>query len=212
MNSSDALLDRLAELIAGWPGLTSRPDPGLVQDSLVLLPHLGEASSLVDVGSGGGLPGLALKTARPHLAVTLVEANRRKAAFLVHAAAELGLTGVDVVARRAEEAGHEASLREHFDVATARAVAPMAVLAELCLPFVRPGGRLLALKTPDEVEVEAAEAAIAALGGRLTAVLAAPSAARERGQIVVVEKVSATPAAYPRRAGVPGRRPLGKYR
>lgn len=167
-------------------------------------------STLIDVGSGGGLPGLALKVAKPALRLTLVEANRRKAAFLVHAAAQLGLADVEVVARRAEEAGRDPELREQFDVATARAVAPMAVLAELCLPFVRPGGRLLAMKAGAAAEVAAATRAIELLGGRLEAVKAAPSAARERGEIVVVSKIAATAAAYPRRAGVPARRPLGE--
>lgn len=176
----------------------------------MLLPHLDGVSSLIDVGSGAGLPGLALKVERPELRLTLLEANRRKAAFLVHAAAELGLDGVEVVARRAEEAGHDPRLREAFDAATARAVAPMPVLVELCLPFVRLGGRLLAMKARAGDEVAEAARAIEILGGRLEAVIAAPSAARERGEIVVVAKVATTPADYPRRPGVPSRRPLGK--
>ena len=188
----------------------ARPDPELVADSLVLLPLLPASGSLIDVGSGGGLPGLALKVARSDLRLVLLEANHRKAAFLVHAAAELGLTGVEVVARRAEEAGHDSGLREAFDVATARALAPMPVLAELCLPFVKPGGRLLAMKTADAADVAAAGAAIRLLGGQLEQVIPAPSAARGRGEVVVVRKVSASPAEYPRRVGVPSRRPLGQ--
>ncbi|HKT84295.1 MAG TPA: 16S rRNA (guanine(527)-N(7))-methyltransferase RsmG [Solirubrobacterales bacterium] len=203
-------MSRLTQLIAGWPGLVSKPDPDLVADSLVLLPHLAGAARLVDVGSGGGLPGLALKIAKPELQVVLVEANRRKAAFLVRAAAELGLWGVDIVGRRAEDAGHDPDFREAFDVATARALAPMPVLAELCLPLVRVGGRLLAMKTAGGEEVAAAEVAVKLLGGRLASVLQAPSAARERGEIVVVDKIAPTPPEYPRRPGVPARRPLGK--
>ena len=86
-------LAELHRLIASWPGLVSDRDPALVEDSLVLLDLLEGASSLVDVGSGGGLPGLPLKLARPELRLTLVEANRKKAAFLTHAAAVLGLIG-----------------------------------------------------------------------------------------------------------------------
>ena len=205
-----SLLADLTELIASWPGLVARPDPTLVEDSLVLLPHLEGVETLIDVGSGGGLPGLALKIARPDLRLTLLEANRRKAAFLVHACARLGLTGVSVVAARAEDAGRDPELRERFDVATARALAAMPILAELCLPFVRVGGRLLAMKAGAAEEAEAARSAIGRLGGRLEAVVDSPSAARSLGQVVVVAKVEPTPAEFPRRAGVPSRRPLGK--
>lgn len=192
------------QLLASWPGLVSGPPQPLVEDSLALLDHLGDARSLVDVGSGGGMPGLPLKIAQPELEVTLLEADRRKAAFLVRAAAELGLA-VEVVTGRAEEAGR-GPLRERFDVAVCRALAPMPVLAELCLPLVRVGGRLLAMKT----QVEEATHAIAVLGGGEPAVIRAPTAARQRGLIVVVPKLSPTPKEYPRRPGVPGKRPLGR--
>ncbi len=202
-----AQLARLAELIDAWPGLVSGPAGELVQDSLVLLDHLGEARRLVDVGSGGGLPGLPLKLCRPELELTLVEADQGKAAFLVHACAELGLADVEVVARRAEEAGHDPRLREAFEVALARAVAAMPALVELCLPLVEVGGRLLAQKTESE-DVAAAAHAIEVLGGELDAVVPAPSTVRRGGTIVIVRKVRPTPPAYPRRPGVPVRRPL----
>lgn len=196
------MLRQYVRLLDSWPGLVSGPSQPLVEDSLVLLQHLGDAESLIDVGSGGGMPGLPLKIARPELRVTLLEADRRKAAFLVHAAARLDLN-VEVVAERAEVAGR-GHLREAFDLATCRALAPMPVLAELCLPFVRVGGRLLAMET----EVEDATRAIAALGGGEQTVIPAPSSARDRGVVVVVPKISPTPAAYPRRPGVPAKRPL----
>lgn len=203
ISMQDSRLDELARMIEAWPGLVSSPAEDLVADSLVLLDHLGAARRLVDIGSGGGLPGLALKVARPDLDVTLVEADQRKAAFLVQAAAKLELEA-DVVARRAEDAAHDERYRERFDVAVARALAPMRTLVELCLPFVKVGGRLLAQKTHDEE----AGYAIEVLGGRLESVIQAPSAARSRGVVVVVRKVAPTPAAYPRRPGVPSRRPL----
>jgi 16S rRNA (guanine527-N7)-methyltransferase len=203
----DSKLVELARLISEWPGLTSRPAAELIDDSLVLLDHLGEASRVVDVGSGGGLPGLPLKIARPDLSVTLVEADFDKAAFLVRACATLGLRDVEVVARRAEEVGQDPVYREVFDVAVARALAPMRVLAELCLPLVKVGGRLLAQKTETE-EVNGALRAIDAMGGALKVVVAAPSAARGAGTVVIVDKVRSTPPAYPRRPGVPGRKPL----
>jgi len=198
----DSKEEKYTRLLATWPGMVSGPPGPLVEDCLVLLDHLGDARSLVDVGSGGGMPGIPLKIARPDLRVVLVEADRRKAAFLVHAAAQLELD-VEVVAERAETAGR-GPLREAFDVAVCRALAPMPALAELCLPFVRVGGRLLAMKA----QVEDAAEAIEALGGGRALVAAAPSAARERGLVVVVPKVAPTPGAYPRRPGVPARRPL----
>jgi 16S rRNA (guanine527-N7)-methyltransferase len=163
---------------------------------------------VIDVGSGGGLPGLPLRLARADLALTLLEANQRKAAFLVQAAAKLGLVGVEVVARRAEDAGHDPRHREAYDFALARALAAMPVLVELCLPFVAVGGRLLAMKTDAAGEARAAGAAIARLGGELVEIGAATSAARSLGEVIVVEKVRPTPPQFPRRPGVPGRRPL----
>jgi 16S rRNA (guanine527-N7)-methyltransferase len=204
---NDSKLTQLAQMISAWPGLVSGPAGELVEDSLVLLEHLGSAKRVVDVGSGGGLPGLPLKIARPDLSVTLIEADQSKAAFLVQACAKLGLTDVEVIARRAEEAGRDARLRESFDLAVARALAPTPVLVELCLPLVRVGGRLLAQKT-DKEEVAAAVRAIELLGGSLDALVAAPSNARRSGTVMIISKVKATPAAYPRRPGVPGRKPL----
>ncbi|HVD01114.1 MAG TPA: 16S rRNA (guanine(527)-N(7))-methyltransferase RsmG [Candidatus Dormibacteraeota bacterium] len=199
----------LFNLISSWPGLVARPDRALIDDSLVLLDFLPPGPlRVIDVGSGGGLPGLPLKIARPELRLTLLEANRRKAAFLVQAAARLGLDGVEVVAERAETAGHDPRYREAFDFALARAVAAMPVLAELCLPLVAVGGRLLAMKTAATAEAAAAEAAIRRLGGELLGVGAAASEARSLGEVVVVAKVAPTPTEFPRRPGLPGRRPL----
>ncbi|MDQ6692101.1 MAG: 16S rRNA (guanine(527)-N(7))-methyltransferase RsmG [Candidatus Dormibacteraeota bacterium] len=206
MGTNQILLD----LISAWPGLVSKPDPALVEDSLVLLDFLPPGPiRVLDVGSGAGLPGLPLRIARPDITLTLLEANHRKAAFLVQTVAALGLTGVVVLAMRAEEAGQLSAHRESYDVVTARALAAMPVLAELCLPFVAVGGRLLAMKADAAQEAAAATPAIELLGGRLVEVAAARSAARSRGEVVIVEKRAATPTLYPRRAGVPNRRPLG---
>jgi len=194
-------------MISDWPGLVSGQVEELVEDSLVLLEHLGDARRLVDVGSGGGLPGLPLKLTRPSLAVTLIEADQAKAAFLVQACAKLHLDDVEVLARRAEDVGQDGRYRESFDVAVARAVAPMPVLVELCLPLIRIGGRLLAQKT-DQEEVASAHRAIELMGGSLDSVVAAPSQVRASGTVVVIAKVRTTPAKYPRRPGVPNRKPL----
>jgi 16S rRNA (guanine527-N7)-methyltransferase len=204
---NDSKLDQLTRMISEWPGLVSGPPRVLVDDSLVLLDHLGDANTLVDVGSGGGLPGLPLKIARPELKVTLVESDQAKAAFLVRACATLGLDDVEVLARRAEEVGQDPRFREAFDVAVARALAPMPVLVELCLPLVRVGGRVLAQKTEHE-DVDRAAHAIELLGGALSEVVAAPSDARRAGTVVIIDKIRPTPAGYPRRTGVPARKPL----
>src|SRR5260370_2453493 len=177
ISMQDSKLDQLVQLISVWPGLMARPDRALVDDGLVLLESLGEAHRLVDVGSGAGLPGLPIKIARPDLDVTLIESNQAKAAFLVHACTALGLEHVEVVGRRAEEAGHDPRLREAFDVAVARALAPLPVLVELCLPLVRVGGRLLPQQTEAE-DPAAAVRAIQPLACELSGVEAAPSAAR----------------------------------
>jgi 16S rRNA (guanine527-N7)-methyltransferase len=204
---NDSKLEQLARLISDWPGLVSGPAQDLVADSLVLLEHLGDAKKIVDVGSGGGLPGLPLKIVRPDLSVTLIESDQDKAAFIVRASAGLGLEDVEVLAKRAEEVGQDPRYREAFDVAVARALAPMPVLAELCLPLVRVGGRLLAQKTASE-DLQKAAPAIDVLGGALNRVVAAPSAIRGVGTVVIIDKIRPTPAAYPRRPGVPERKPL----
>lgn len=207
MSVNDSKLGELVRMIDAWHGLVSGPAAGLISDCLVLVEHLGDARTIVDVGSGGGLPGLVLKLVRPELSVTLIEADHAKAAFLVQAAARLDLPDVEVIARRAEEAAHDPRYREAFDVATARALAAMPVVVELCLPFVRVGGRLLAQKTELE-DVAAAAHAIEVLGGSLETVAATPSVVRRTGTVVVVRKVRTTPESYPRRPGVPARRPL----
>src|SRR5258708_9658868 len=204
---TDSKLQELARLISEWPGLVSRPADELIADSLVLLEHVGAGDRVVDVGSGGGLPGLGVKIAVAGLVMTLIEADQAKAAFLVRACAALGLRDVEIVARRAEEVGRDPRFRESFDVAVARALAPMRVLAELCLPLVRVGGRLLAQKTETE-DLDVARRAIEVLGGALNRTVVAPSAARRAGTVVIVDKLRPTPPTYPRRPGVPVRKPL----
>lgn len=166
-------------------------------------------TSLVDVGSGAGFPGLPLKIFRPSLQLTLIESIGKKAAFLRHIANELGLAGVTVLTTRAELVGHAAAHREHYDVATARAVAELRVLAEYCLPLVRLHGRFLAPKGAAVAqEVEAAHQALHRLGGRLLTLESVTLPALPASTLVVIEKVTPTPPLYPREVGVPARKPL----
>lgn len=155
----------------------------------------------IDIGSGGGLPAIPLAIQLPQVRFTLVEADRRKGAFLQHAAGTLELANVAVAIERAEVLAHDPSYRERFDRATARAAAPPAVLFELALPFLRVGGLLV-----DEVgaaDVGALEAASRMLGG------GAPSLHPvTTGFVLLVRKETPTPREYPRRPGIPQRRPL----
>ncbi len=188
----------------------------LFLDSLALVPVLRReqpaAARLIDVGSGAGFPGLVLKLLLPELEVVLLEVTGKKAAFLTWMADDLGLEGVHVWAERAEEAAHRSELRGFFDVATARALGPLPVVLELALPFAKTGGTLIAPRGASAAAGEAAASAsaAAALGGRIAGVeRPAVEGVAERTAIVVVEKTGATPARFPRRTGIPAKRPLG---
>ena len=164
---------------------------------------------LLDVGSGAGFPGLPLKIAYPRIDLTLLEATAKKTAFLRHVVDKLGLEGVDVVTGRAEEEAHGPEMRERFGAVVSRAVARLDVLAELCLPFCEVGGTMVAQKGPQvEEELRQARNAIATLGGRVEdrGMLVRPPVGI--GTLVVIEKQRATPPSYPRRPGIPSKRPL----
>jgi len=125
--------------------------------------------TFIDIGSGAGFPGIPLAIARPEIMMTLLEANRKKVGFMTEAAELLKLGGITCVRARAEEAGRLPSMREYFDVAVGRAVAPLRVLAEYCLPFVKAGGFFFAYKGPDAAaEASQAEGMIKELGGVIT--------------------------------------------
>ncbi|MCY4575440.1 MAG: 16S rRNA (guanine(527)-N(7))-methyltransferase RsmG [Chloroflexi bacterium] len=210
------------EELLGWTAkrtnLTAITEPDEVESRLFLeslwcamaLPTT-EGLRLVDVGTGGGFPGLPLAIAFPQLHITLVEATGKKITFLEHVVGVLGLRNCHVVQGRAEDLGHEPDHREVYDVATARAVAPMPTLVELCLPFVRMNGLLIAPKGADaEQEINDASDALSALGGASEGIvlpdLNTPIPADHR--LVVISKTTPSPYRYPRRNGVPAQRPL----
>ena len=168
---------------------------------LLALADPAHGTRVVDIGAGGGVPGLVMAILRPDLEVTLVEADRRKAGFLLHAAAVTGCPRVSVIARRAEEVGGDPAHRATYDLAVSRAAAPAPALCELALPLLRVGGRLLALVADATGDTLAAAAAASACGGGPPAVLA--------DGVLGVAKVATTPDRFPRRPGIPERRPLG---
>ena len=166
--------------------------------------------SVVDIGTGAGFPGLPLKIVCPEIQLTLVEATGKKVKFCEHIIAKFNLHGVNVIKARAEEIGHEAVHREHYDWAVARAVAEMSTLAEYLLPLVKRGGRVIAQKGSGAPgETQTATGAVKRLGGELEHLVPVelPGIAETR-YLVVFKKIAATPAAYPRRTGLPTKTPL----
>jgi len=165
---------------------------------------------VIDVGTGAGFPGLPLKILYPQMQLTLVESIGKKADFCEHVVTKLGLVGVEVIQMRVEELGQLSTHREQYDWALARAVAILPVLLEYLLPLVRVGGSVLAMKGESgPAEVQTADKATKLLGGHLRQLhpLTLPGVAEER-YLVVVDKVAATPERYPRRVGIPTKRPL----
>ena len=198
-------LDSLSCLLA----LPSSDRDGPIPNTVPLQSDSAELWCL-DVGSGAGMPGLPLKIMLPGARMTLVEATGKKVAFLRHVVNVLGLEGVEVLHARVEDVGRTPEHRERYDLVLARAVAHLQVLAEYCLPLCRLGGRMIAPKGEDAVEeARASRRAMTVLGGSLVEIKpVALQGLDSKRYLVVVDKARRTPDAYPRRAGVPSRRPL----
>lgn len=196
--------------------LTAITDPFLIEskhflDSLTcLLAFKPGPGKLIDVGTGAGFPGLPLKIVCPQIRLTLVEATEKKAAFCRHVVDSLGLEKVEVVHARAEDLGQNEQYRGQFQVALARAVAPLPVLLEYLLPLLPMGGRVVAQKGETApVETQSAERALNILGGSVGKLVQVDlPRVVERRYLVVVDKISETPQKYPRRPGIPTKRPL----
>lgn len=207
--------------LVGWNeqiNLTAITDYDEVQlrhflDSLTVAlawpPAMGK--SVIDVGTGAGMPGIPMKIAFPGIKLVLLEATAKKLSFLHHIREMLALNDVEIIVGRAEEVAHVPGYRERFDLVLSRAVAPLPTLVELTLPFCAVGGSFIAPKkgTIDE-EVGCADDAITLLGGNLREVKRVElSEFADERYLVVIDKIAPTPEEYPRRPGIPEKRPLG---
>ncbi len=178
--------------------------------SLIKAYDVSKPLSVIDVGTGAGFPGLALKIAYPELQVTLLDSLNKRIQFLNAVIEKLGLTGVDTVHGRAEDFAGAGKLREKYDLCVSRAVANLSTLSEYCLPFVKVGGKFISYKSEKIAEErEAAQNAIKLLGGRVSEQVefVLPDSDIYRN-LFVIEKVKETPKKFPRKAGLPGKEPL----
>jgi 16S rRNA (guanine527-N7)-methyltransferase len=186
-----------------------------VLDSLscFLFEPLRGAGRLADVGSGGGLPGLPIKLATPHIGVTLIEATAKKARFLRRAVEAMSLDGVAVLNGRAEEVGRAEEHRGAYDATTARAVARLSVVAEYCVPLLRVGGHAILMKGRlDEGEVSEGGRAAEKLGAEVHEIIRVPrlpEIGEKQRSLVILRKAGETSNKYPRSVGTPAKKPLG---
>ena len=195
--------------------LTTITDPNEIAvkhfaDSILplALTEIALGASLIDVGTGAGFPGVPLKIMRPDIALTLLDSLNKRLKFLEELSALLGQDNVFIHAR-AEMAGADQKLRGRFDCATARAVAQLAVLCEYCLPLLKVGGKMLALKGPDcAAEIASAKKAVEVLGGSIAAVHEYALADQGQRTLIVIEKVKSTPKKYPRQRVKLNEKPL----
>jgi 16S rRNA (guanine527-N7)-methyltransferase len=217
-----ALLSGYADLLAGYESVnvigTRDPEKIVVEhlsDSLscLLIRDLWSSRSVIDVGTGGGLPGVPLAISRPELRVTLLEATEKKVRFLDYTREKLGLQNLNLIQGRVEDEGKKAAYRETFDLAVARALAELPVVVEYCAPLVRVGGKILAMKGRlTEEELSRGVAASRELGIEVCEVRKVKYRAdlpQKERRLVVFEKILATPEKFPRRVGLAKKRPLG---
>lgn len=169
-----------------------------------------KVQTVIDIGAGAGFPSLPIKIVHPHLQVTIVDSLNKRITFLQHLAKELGLEGITCVHGRAEELGVNPQYRDRFDVVTARAVARLNVLSEFCMPFAKVGGTFVVLKGAEASnELDEAKKAIKTLGGKTEKLesFQLPTEQAERS-IILINKLTPTPKGYPRKPGIPAKKPI----
>jgi 16S rRNA (guanine527-N7)-methyltransferase len=217
-----ARLEAFARILSDYEEanvIGTRGLPGILLDHILdsiscfLFRPLGTARSLVDVGSGGGLPGIPIKIVAPELEATLVESTAKKAHFLRRAVENLSLEGATVTNARVEQIARNETHRGVYDIATARAVARLPVVAEYCVPLLKVGGYAISMKArPDDDEIAEGERAAEKLGARVSTLIRVsrlPELEEKDRCLVILEKVEETPGEYPRKVGVPAKKPLG---
>lgn len=181
-------------------------------DSLLLLSNenINENKKIIDVGTGGGFPGLPLKILNDNYKITLLDSLRKRIDFLKEVAEALNLNDVEFIHGRAEDYGQNPDYRESYDICVSRAVAPLNVLSEYCIPFVKVGGYFAAYKSDNiSQEISESDRAIKKLGGKIKEIkeISIPGTDIIR-KIVIIEKIEGTQAKYPRKAGKPSKDPL----
>ncbi|MDO5713927.1 MAG: 16S rRNA (guanine(527)-N(7))-methyltransferase RsmG [Tissierellia bacterium] len=177
--------------------------------SIFSLSELAEVKTMIDIGTGGGFPGIPAKLYRKDLKVTLVDSLNKRIKFLDEVIRELDLKEMETIHGRAEELGRDVKYRERFDLCVSRAVANLRTLSEYCLPFVKPGKYFLAMKGSDyKEEIEAGKEAITILGGEIirTEEILLPGDILH--SLILIKKVKKTPKKYPRAGGKPKKDPL----
>jgi 16S rRNA (guanine527-N7)-methyltransferase len=181
-----------------------------VIDSLMITKHveIKEGASIIDVGTGPGIPGFFLKLARPDIKLTLIETIRKKTDFLFEVVRKLNLKDIEILNDRAENAAKKYPYRENYDMAVARAVSSLNVLSELCLPFVKTGGIFVAMKGEKiKEEIRMAEKSLDIMGGKIQDVKEY-AVGEVNHKLIIIKKENKTPEKYPRRPGIPEKNPL----
>ena len=178
-------------------------------DSLTIEKYIEENASIIDVGTGAGFPGIPIRIVREDIKLALLDSLNKRILFLQEILNENKLENAICIHGRAEDFGKDLKYREKYDIATARAVANMSTLLELCLPFVKVGGKFICMKGNNVEEIKDAENALKILGGEIEKIenFIIPDTDIERN-IIIVNKVKETPKQYPRKAGTPAKQPL----
>ena len=178
-------------------------------DSLTINKYISSNSKVIDVGTGAGFPGIPIKVINKNIELTLLDSLNKRLLFLQTVRDSLDLSNVEFVHGRAEDFGVNPEYREKYDIATARAVANLSVLAEYCLPFVKVGGAFVCMKGSNVEEINDAKKAIEKLGGNIEKIekLFLPDINEERN-IIIIRKIKTTPKEFPRKAGTPSKKPI----